>query len=397
LTSQETLELRVIHSISDIPKDDWDALVGPDGSPFVEHDWLDCLEESGCVGSSRSKTSGETEVGAGPTRHASGWLASHFAIYRQDKLIAAAPAYIKGNSEGEFVFDWSWADLAQRMRVPYYPKLIMAVPFSPVTGERVLVAIGEDRDGLTNMVARAAIDVAGKLGAHGAHVLFPRDKEAAQWEAAGYMRRLGVQYHWHNAGYATWEDFLATFNSKRRHQIKRESSQAEKDGVFIETLSPERITPEMTDAMYDFYLTTVDKFSWGRRYLNRPFFELIASRFKRNLAWVVASKDGAPIAGAFNVQKGKRLYGRYWGGRVEMPFLHFNVCYYHGVRHAIAHGLEAFEPGAGGEHKRPRGFIPTLTHSAHWVEHPRLSSIIDPFLEKERVAIQQYVDSGGEE
>ncbi len=386
--AQGDLELRVIHAISEVAQADWDALLADDGSPFVEWTWLDCLEEAGCVGSSKQR---------GETDHASGWVACHFTIYRDDKLIAAAPAYVKGNSEGEFVFDWSWADLASRMHVPYFPKLIIAVPFSPVTGERVLVAPGEDRDALTTLIARAARDVASKLGAHGAHVLFPKEKEAQLWEGAGYLRRVGVQYHWHNAGYATFADFLATFNSKRRHQIKRESSQAEKDGVIIETLTEDRINVEMVDAMYDFYLTTVDKFSWGRRYLNRPFFELIASRFKRRLAWVVASKDGAPIAGAFNMQKGKRLYGRYWGATVEMPFLHFNVCYYHGIQHAIAHGLEAFEPGAGGEHKRPRGFQPTITHSAHWVEHPRLRAIIDPFLDRERAAIMEFVAKGGED
>ena len=388
MSDPSPLELRVVHSISEVPQADWDALVGDAGSPFVSWTWLDCLEEAGCVGSARQKSA---------TQHASGWLACHFVLYRGETLVAAAPAYIKGNSEGEFVFDWAWADLASRLRQPYYPKLIFAVPFSPVTGERVLVRAGESTVALTTLIAEAARDVASKLGAHGVHVLFPKEEESRLWSGAGYLERYGVQYHWHNAGYETFDDFLASFNSKRRHQIKRERGQADKDGVTIETLAPEALTPEVVDAMFEFYLSTVDKFTWGRRYLNRAFFELVASRFKRNLAWVVAKKDGALLAGAFNVESKTRLYGRYWGGRVEMPFLHFNVCYYHGVAHAIARGLEAFEPGAGGEHKRPRGFVPTMTHSAHWVENERMFGIIDPFLEKERAAIREHVRSGGED
>ncbi len=386
--TQQSVELRVVHSIRDIPEADWQALVGEEGSPFTEWTWLDCLEEAGCVGSSR---------GEAATDHASGWYACHLALYRGEQLIAAAPAYLKGNSEGEFVFDWSWADLARRIRVPYYPKLIVAVPFSPVTGERVLVRTGEDREALTSLIARAVRDVSGELGAHSAHVLFPNESEVPYWEASGYARRVGVQYHWHNKGYATWEDFLASFNSKRRHQLKREASQAEKQGISIETLTPDRITPAMVDAMFDFYGVTVDKFSWGRRYLNRAFFELVATRFKRNLAWVVATQDGAPIAGAFNVAKGKRLYGRYWGAKVDLPFLHFNVCYYHGVKHAIARGLEAFEPGAGGEHKRPRGFEPTLTHSAHYLADARMRDIVGEFLVRERAAIEAHVAGGGDD
>lgn len=380
--SEPRLELTVAHSIRDASEAEWGTLAGEDSSPFVEWTWLDCLEEAGCVGSAR---------GGASTDHASGWFSCHLMLRREGELIAAAPAYLKGNSEGEFVFDWSWADLASRIRTPYYPKLIVAVPFSPVTGERVLVKQGEDRGALTSLLARAARDVAGKLGAHGTHVLFPKEDEASLWEAAGYLARLGVQYHWHNRGYATWEDYLASFNSKRRHQIKRESSHAQKEGISIETLPPEKLTPEAVDAMFEFYSATVDKFTWGRQYLNRPFFELIASRFKRRLAWVFATRGGRPIAGAFNLEKGKRLYGRYWGAREEVPFLHFDVCYYHGVRRSIERGYEAFEPGAGGEHKRPRGFEPTLTHSAHYLESARLREIVDAFLDRERASVRAYV------
>ncbi len=365
----------------------WDALVGEEGSPFVEWTWLDCMEEAGCVG--------------GDGEHAAAWVPAHLALFRtgggEERLVAAAPAYLKDNSEGEFVFDWSWADLAHRMRTRYYPKLVVAVPFSPVTGERVLVAPGEDRAALVPVMAAAAREIAGELGAHSVHALFPRAEEAAGWTRAGYVERYGVQYHWHNHGYASFDDFVATFKSKKRTQLRRERAQAGKDGVTIETLAPEAITPEIVRAMYRFYRSTVDKFVWGRRYLTPRFFELVAERFRHRLAWVIAREGERPIAGAFNVQKGKRLYGRYWGATVEMPFLHFNVCYYEGIAHCIAHGLEAFEPGAGGEHKRVRGFVPTITHSAHWIANPRLFSAVSAHVAREREAIREHVESGGED
>lgn len=382
----DAYELRILSRVRDVPRAAWDALVGESGSPFVEWTWLDCLEESGCVGAN-----GE---------HAAAWGPCHFALYRKheggERLVAAAPAYLKGNSEGEFVFDWSWADLSRRLRKPYYPKLVLAVPFTPATGERVLVLPGEDRETLTRTMASLAWRFAEEVGAHSAHVLFPSEPEAKVWVEEGYLLRYGVQYHFHNEGFATWEDFLGTFNSKKRHQLKREVAQAARDGITIETVPADRIDGDVVRAMYRFYLATVDKFTWGRRYLNERFFELIAERYSERLAWVMATRGGRPIAGAFNVEKGKRLYGRYWGADETLPFLHFNVCYYHGIKHAIAHGLEVFEPGAGGEHKRVRGFRPTLTFSAHRLEDPRLTSAVDAFVVREREAMARYVATGGE-
>jgi predicted N-acyltransferase len=321
-------------------------------------------------------------------------LTRHFALYRGNDLIALAPAYLKGNSEGEFVFDWSWADFAARSRIEYYPKLVFAVPFTPATGSRALIAPGEDRDEVIAAFAEGARAFCDKAGVSSAHVLFPREAEAAAWERAGLASRVGVQYHWENDGYASIDDFLARFTSKKRNQWKREMAQPAKSAISIETLTPGELGPDVVRAMHTFYAATVDQFQWGRRYLTPRFFEIIAERFAHRLAWVVAKKEGRLVAGAFNVKKTDRLYGRYWGCAPEVarePFLHFNVCYYHGVRECIAEGLRVFEPGAGGEHKKARGFLPTVTHSAHWIADARFRRVISAHLEGERDAVRAHV------
>jgi len=386
-----SLELRVLSRVREVPKETWDGCVGESGSPFVEWTWLDCLEEAGCVG-----------PGAADDEHSAGWMPAHLELSEvageTKRLLALAPAYIKTNSEGEFVFDWSWADLARRMGLRYYPKLLIASPFSPVTGERVLVAPGMDRAKAIGAMATAVRSLVVEAGCSSAHAVFLREDEARHWESVGFMRRSSVQFHWHNEGYRTFDDFLATFKSKKRNQIRREAAQPDKDGVRIETLTGDRITPAVVRAMYRFYLTTVDKFVWGRRYLNERFFELVADRFRDRLAWVVAFEGDQPIAGAFNLQKGDRLYGRYWGATKELPFLHFNVCYYHGIRHCIEQGLSVFEPGAGGEHKLARGFRPTEMHSVHWVHNARFRHVLEDFVGREREAIARFVaDPSGEE
>lgn len=370
------LTIRLLERVREVPQEAWDALAVPSSTPFAEWTWLDCLEEAGCVGA---------DVG---------WLPRHFALYRGSDLVAIAPAYVKGNSEGEFVFDWSWADVAERMGVAYYPKLVFAVPFTPATGARAIVAPGEDPNEVILAFTQGAKTFCEKAGLSSAHVLFPRAEEASSWEAAGLLSRIGVQYHWENAGYSSMDDFLARFNAKKRHQLKREMAQPAADGIAIETLREDALDAPTVHAMYRFYCATVDKFHWGRRYLNERFFSLVASRFASRLAWVVAKREGALVAGAFNVKKGDRLYGRYWGASpavADVPFLHFNVCYYHGVRECIAEGRAVFEPGAGGEHKKARGFLPTITHSAHWIADARLRRLLAAHLEREREAVRAHV------
>jgi uncharacterized protein len=376
------IEVRIVERVRDIARDEWDALVGDDGSPFLEHTWLDALEEAGCVGED------------------TGWLPRHLAVYRDGKLVAAAPSYVKGNSEGEFVFDWSWADVAHKMGLSYYPKIVVGVPFTPVTGQRALVAKGEDRETTIGILGTGLRKWASAIEASGIHILFPTEDETRLWTHAGFRERLGFQFHWANDGYDSMDTFLARFSSKKRNQLKREMAQPARDGMVIETLDPTALTPAMRDEMFGFYAATVDKFFYGRRYLNSRFFELVTERFAHRLSWVIARQvapggvvpQGELIAGAFNVRKGSRLYGRYWGAKADAPFLHFNVCYYHGIRQCIAEGLQVFEPGAGGEHKYARGFTPTFTHSAHWLAAPRLASIIYPFLERERDAVRAHVE-----
>jgi len=369
-------ELRILPSIRDVPQAAWDALVGPDASPFVEWTWLDCMEEARCVGPG------------------TGWTPLHFTLHKDGVLVAAAPGYAKENSEGEFVFDWGWADASQRAGIAYYPKLIVAVPFTPATGDRALIAEGNDRGEVTRVLGMAIRQWVEKAGLSSAHVLFPTADECGRWEKAGYATRHGVQYQWRRGSDATWDDFLARFTSKRRNALKREAAQPAKDGVTIETLLPDALTPDVVREMHTLYGITVDRFFYGRRYLNLRFFQLVAERFAHRLAWVVAKKDGKILASAFNVQRGRVLYGRYWGSHVEMPFLHFNVCYYHGIRHCLANGLDVFEPGAGGEHKRVRGFDPTITYSSHWIGSPRLRPPILDFLARERDAIARRLASG---
>ncbi|HXX65550.1 MAG TPA: GNAT family N-acetyltransferase [Polyangiaceae bacterium] len=371
--------VRVLERVGDLPRATWNALVGDESSPFVEHEWLDALEQSGCVGGS------------------TGWIPLHLSLWRDSELVAVAPAYAKEHSEGEFVFDWSWAELAERWGIRYYPKIVVAVPFTPATGDRVLVAQGEDRGEIVAVLAGALRELCGRIGAAGVHVLFPREDETAAWVSSGYLRRDGIQFHWFRRGALTFDDYMARFSSKQRNQIRREIRRVRESGIVVETLVPEAHTPEAALAMYRFYASTIDKHGmWGRLYLNELFFQLVIDRFRHRLAWVVARDTGSGeiVGGAFNVVKDRRLYGRYWGARADIPFLHFVVCYYAGVQCCIDRGLDAFEPGAGGEHKRARGFVPTLTRSAHWLSDRRLRSALAPWLERERARVRQLVEEG---
>jgi predicted N-acyltransferase len=245
-------------------------------------------------------------------------------------------------------------------------------------------------------MAGAARQWATRVGASGVHVLFPREDEARAWEGASYLPRDGFQFHWHREGATSFDEYLARFTSKQRNQIKRELRVVFERGIVVETLATGEHTRELADAMHGFYASTIENHRpWGRMYLNREFFRAVVERFRDRLAWVVArdTRSGEPVAGAFNVTDGKRLYGRYWGASVEVPYLHFAVCYYAGVRFCIERGLDVFEPGAGGEHKRARGFVPTLTRSVHWLAEPRLRALVAPWLERERSRVQYVTAS----
>jgi uncharacterized protein len=359
--------------MSEIDRSAWDALVRAEDTPFLSWTWLSTLEDAGCV------------------RADVGWLPVHLTLYDDDRLVGAAPAYLKGNSEGEFVFDWKFAELASRLKVEYYPKLLLAVPFTPANGTRFLAAAGYDRARAVSLLGTAAVELANQAGASSVHTLFLTGDEVSALAPLGYCERHGVQFHWHRRGARTFEEFLTRLPSKKRTQIRRERKDLRARGIEIRTLERDQYTPAAARTMYRFYRSTVDKFYWGRRYLNPKFFELIAERFAEHLAWVFAYRDGKPIAGAFNVRGDRSLFGRYWGTDVDEPFLHFDVCYYHGIDDCLRWGLDTFEPGAGGEHKHARGFDATVTRSSHVVFDPRLRSIMESFFTEERAAIAAHL------
>jgi len=365
--------IELLDGVAAVARDEWNALVG-DESPFLEWDWLASLEHAGAVGG------------------ATGWIPRPLVARRQGRIVAACPLYLKTHSEGEFVFDWGWAEAAQRAGIDYYPKLLVGVPFTPVGGARFLVAAGEERSAWVARLAGALREITAANGLSGVHVTFCREDEVEAARAAGYLVRIGLQYHWTNPGYACFDDYLARFRSKRRNQIRREQRSLREQEVSLEVLTGDGIGSELVEPLYRFYRTTLDKRPWGRRYLTPRFFELLRERFRQRLCVVLARQGGRIVAGTLNVQKGEALYGRYWGCEREIPHLHFNVCYYAAIEHCIRAGLRRFEPGAGGDYKHVRGFDACPTWSLHFLGDPRLAAAVERFLEAERAEARQAID-----
>jgi predicted N-acyltransferase len=351
--------------VSQVDREAWNALVG-EGSPFLEWDWLASLEEAGCTGP-------ET-----------GWQPRPLLAHQGERLVAACPLYVKGNSEGEFVFDWGWADAAHRAGIEYYPKLLVGVPFTPVTGSRFLTAPDVDRQACIAVLGDALRKIVADNELSSVHVNFCEEDEVSVLEARGYQLRMGFQYHWHNDGYSDFDAYLQGLRAKRRNQVKRERRRVVEQDVVTEALCGDAIPDDVFDPMFDCYLATVDAHYYGRRYLNRAFFELLRQRFKERLCFIVARRDGEIVAGTTNVQKGNALYGRYWGALEDVRFLHFDVCYYAAIEHCIAEGLDRFEPGAGGDYKFLRGFDARPTYSLHHVADPGFAAAIGRFLSQER-------------
>jgi predicted N-acyltransferase len=358
-------KIELADSVAAVGREEWDGLVG-DGSPFLEWDFLVSLEEAGCVGG------------------ASGWEPRPLLLREDGALVTACPLYVKGNSEGEFVFDFAWADAAHRAGLPYYPKLLVGVPFTPVTGARFLVRRGIDRVRRTQLLGRALRELCESNRLSSVHVNFCLEEEMHSLAALGYLPRIGLQYHWHNDGYASFNDFTARFRSKRRNQIARERRSLASEGITLEIATGHEIPDAVFPGLFQIYRSTIDKNPWGRPYLNARFFELLRDRFRHRLCLVLARRNGALLAGTVNVQKGNALYGRYWGALCEIRNLHYNVCYYAAIDHCIRSGLDRFEPGAGGDYKQVRGFDATPTFSAHFVSEPRLAAAIARYLERER-------------
>ena len=368
----------ILSSPAEVPADEWNALLERDAqpTPFLRHEFLDALHVARCAVDD------------------TGW-SPHFVTLTDagtGRLVAAAPVYAKQHSYGEYVFDWAWADAYQRNDLPYYPKLLCAVPFTPVQGTRLLAADDDAR----RRLAATLLAFAEQSDVSSLHVLFPTGDEARLLESMGMMLREGVQFHWINDGYRHFDDFLATLEQKKRKNIRAERRKVHDAGVTFRRLTGDRIT----DADWRFFSrcyrqTYREHFS--SPYLNLDFFRTIGATMPENLLLVIAEADGQPIASALAIYRrgehgGGTLYGRYWGALEHVPCLHFETAYYQLLEFCIEAGLDTFEGGAQGEHKLARGFLPTVTHSAHWLAHPAFSDAVARFLERETEQIHAYVD-----
>lgn len=354
---EDHLRVGLLRKISEIPAAEWDACAGPD-NPFVTHAFLSALEISGSAG------------------ELTGWLPRHLVVNDgEGKVHACAPLYLKTHSYGEYVFDWGWAEAYTRAGGRYYPKLQCAVPFTPVSGPRLLLRPGGPGD-LGPALARSMVEVAEALKVSSLHVTFCTEAEATAMEQAGFLRRLGCQYHWENTGYGSFDDFLGALSSRKRKQVRREREAVAGLGLTITTLVGDDIKARHWDAFHRYYEAVVDR-KWGAAYLTREFFDLLsASPLGKDVVLVWVEDAGEPVAAAFNMLGGATLYGRTWAAAREVPFLHFEACYYRALDFAISHRLSRVEAGAQGEHKVSRGYVPTATHSAHWIADPALRTAV---------------------
>jgi predicted N-acyltransferase len=363
---------RTVEAIGDIPAAGWNACANPETAtynPFIDHAFLKALEDAGTVGDR------------------TGWTPFHVVLENAGgDLLAAAPCYLKTHSQGEYVFDYGWADAYERAGGRYYPKLQVSVPFTPVPGPRLLVAPGPEASATFEALAAALAEIASRIGVATLHVTFASEAAAGRLASLGYLQRTGQQFHWANAGYGTFDDFLATFASRKRKAVRKEREQALAGGIEIEHVTGAAITEAHWDALYDFYMDTGRR-KWGQPYLNRAFFSLLGQTMAHRCLLVMARRDGRYIAGALNMIGGDCLYGRYWGAIEQHPCLHFELCYYQAIDYAIAHQLPRVEAGAQGEHKLARGYLPVTTYSAHWIRDRGFRDAVARFLVAERAAV----------
>lgn len=372
MNDTEALRLTAVPSCHDIAPEDWDALVGDD-NPFVEHAFFAALEDGDCLG------------------ERSGWIPQYLAVRRGEQLVGLAPSFVRTNSYGEYIFDWAWANGARRGGLRYYPKITVAVPFTPATGPRMWVHPDDKRGEITELLGRGVQALAEKLDASSTHWLFTPEAEAERLAQLGHQHRLSTQYHWHNQGFSTFEDYLGAMKRKRRKESRRERKKAQSHGLTIDVRTGAELTEQHWDALYRFYRSTVDM-RGGIPYLDRGFFERAAETLQHRVVAVLACEpDGRPVAGTLNFRKGDHLYGRYWGAERDYDCLHFECCYYRLIEYAIDEGITLFEAGAQGRHKIPRGFLPVTTHSAHWIRHPGLSRAIAEFIDEEAAHVRQEV------
>jgi uncharacterized protein len=361
--SEADFTVRLLGSVGETDAAEWDALTGG-GNPFVAHAFLTAMEDSLSVGGR------------------SGWQPAPLVIDGPDgRLAGALPAYIKSHSQGEYVFDHSWADAWHRAGGSYYPKLQIAAPFTPATGPRVLTR----EPALAAALLRAAEQLCERHGLSSAHATFIAPEQAPLFEQAGWLLREDIQFHWENRGYATFDDFLAALSSRKRKDIRKERAAAQA-GVEIRALTGADIRPEHWDAFWHFYQDTGAR-KWGTPYLTRAAFDLLGERMADRILLVLAFIDGTAVAGALNFIGAEAIFGRYWGARIDKPFLHFELCYYQAIDAAIARGLARVEAGAQGGHKLARGYEPVRTISAHYIVHEGFRAAVADFLVRERAGI----------
>ena len=359
--------LRFLDSLDDVPAGEWDRLHG--GNPTLAHAFLDSLHRSGCASAS------------------TGWAPCHLTRWQGGALAGAVPLYAKSHSYGEYVFDWAWADAYERHGLAYYPKLLAAVPFTPATGPRLMAGSDAARDEL----AAALLDHARRLRVSSLHVLFPGDADAQALRRAGFLERTGIQFHWRNAGYGSFGDFLGALSHDKRKKIRQERRRIAEAGVAIRRATGR----EASEADWDFFAKCYRRTYREHRstpYLTREFFGMIARRMPDNVLLVIAERDGRPVAAAMDLFSADTLYGRYWGAVEFVPGLHFEACYYQAIEFAIERGIARVEGGAQGEHKHARGFLPEVTRSFHWLAHPAFARAVDEYLAREGAGICAYVD-----
>jgi len=365
------------NQIAEIPQSAWNALALPLKTPFLEWEWLHNLETSG---SATART---------------GWLPNHLTVWRDQTLIAAAALYVKSHSYGEFVFDHQWANVAHQLGVQYYPKLLGMTPFTPAEGYRFLIAPGEDEDELTAMMVAAIDQFCERNRISGCNFLFVDPQWQPVIERHGFTPWLHHSYIWQSQGYQTFDDYLNSFNANQRRNIKRERKAVEKAGLRLQTFVGEEIPATLFPAMHDFYSDTCEKFYWGSKYLTRRFFEQLNTCYQHRVMFVAAySGDNShqPMGMSFCLMKGDQLYGRYWGCFQEFDCLHFDACYYTPIAWAIAHSIQTFDPGAGGRHKKRRGFPATPNYSLHRFYNRRLSQVLHSYIDEINEMEQQEID-----
>ena len=358
-------ELKIIESLRDVAPQQWNHLAGD--YPFLRHEFLSALHETGCASPS------------------TGWQAVYLGLWRGGTLAGAMPLYLKNHSRGEFVFDQQWADAFQQHGLPYYPKLLCAAPFTPVTGPRLLARAAEDK----RTLALGAVELAARLGVSSLHILFPDAADLDCLRGLGFMLREGIQFHWHNPGYASFEDFLGALNHDKRKKIRQERRRAAEAGISFLWLQGADIDERQLEFFYQCYANTYQA-HWSKPYLSLAFFRRLLDTMPDHLLWIMAVRGAAPIACALNVVGAGSLYGRYWGTTEFVSGLHFETCYSQAIEYCIRHGLQVFEGGAQGEHKMSRGLLPTPTWSAHWIANPGFAEAIARFLAQETRSVEHY-------